>query len=318
MSRSLRINAEEIKEQAIKLGADLAGICSAQTLNESPPDPKWPQIPERIWKNCQSVIVLAKKIPWGMFRAEGMLLKQTTPHMVMGRLENIALDLVYYLEEQGSNALPVSQQQTDLNLKKGTYGPLSLRHVAVEAGLGTLGLNLMLLTPEYGPRVYLTAVLTDAEIEPDRRQEKRLCIGPSCARCLLVCPGDAVEHWGLDKRRCSAYAQHHGVSALFAYLDKVMAAGTQEEKKDLFHSLELVELWQALRTGAGTVGACPRCLEVCPVGEDYTQHLKEQYAKVDGGKEREEKLAAMRLAEREGKTVAGLEISQRWIGRDST
>ena len=318
MSRSLKINAEEIKEQAIKLGADLVGVCLAQTLNESPPDPKWPQVPGRIWKNCRSVIVLAKKIPWGMFHAEGELARQSTPQLVMNRLDSIALDLVYYIEKRGFHALPVPQQQTDSELKKGTYGPLSLRHVAVEAGLGTLGLNLFLLTTEYGPRVYLTAVLTDAEIEPDRQQEKKLCLGPSCGRCLLVCPGNAVEHWGLDKRRCSAYAQQHGVSALFTYLDKVVAAETSEERKSLFRSLELVELWQAVRTGAGAVGACPRCLEVCPVGEDYIQHLKEQYTKVDGGQAEQEKLEAMRLAEREGKAIPGFEISQRWIGRGSS
>lgn len=317
MGSSSQITAEEVKEQAKRLGADLVGICLAQTLNESPPDPKWPQIPERIWKNCRSVVVLAKRIPWGMFQAEGELARQSTPQMVMNRLDNIALDLVYYVENSGFHGVPFSQQQTDSALKRGTYGPLSLRHLAVEAGLGTLGLNLILLTPEYGPRVYVTAILTDAEIEPDRCQEKKLCPGASCGRCLLVCPGDAIGHWGLDKRRCSAHAQQHGVSALLSYLDKVAAAETPEEKKSLFHSLELVDLWQALRTGAGAVGACPRCLEVCPVGEDYAPHLKEQYAKIERTKEREEKLEAMRLAEREGEAIPGFEISQRWIEGDS-
>ena len=41
---------------------------------------------------------------------------------------------------------------------------LSLPHAAVEAGLGTLGLNLQLLTPEFGPRVLLTAVLCSVDV----------------------------------------------------------------------------------------------------------------------------------------------------------
>ena len=97
----------------------------------------------------------------------------------------------------------------------------------------------------------------------------------------------------------------------------MVAAETLEEKKSLSRSLELVDLWQALRTGAGAVGACPRCLEVCPVGEDYALHLKEQYAKIERARERDEKLEAMRLAEREGETIPGFEISKRWIEGDS-
>ncbi len=252
-----------------------------------------------------------------MFRAEGKLARQAIPQLILNRLDNIVLDLAYHLEERGFHALPAPQQQTDVALKRGSYAPLSLRHLAVEAGLGTLGLNLILLTPEYGPRVYLTAVLTDAETKPDRRLEKKLCPGLSCGRCLLVCPADAIEHWGLDKRRCSAYAQEHGIGAFFSYLDKVAAAQTPEEKKSLFRSLELLEFWQAIRTGAGAVGACPRCLEVCPIGADYTQHLKEAHTKIEKGKEREGKLAAMRLAERGEAAIPGFEISQRWIGRDS-
>ncbi len=317
MSREKQITAEEIKEQSKKLGADLVGVCSARALNENPPDPKNPQVPGRIWQNCRSIIVLAKRIPWGMFMTEGRPIKQSTPQRVMGRLEDIALDLSYYLEERGFNAVALPMQQTDMDLKRGTYGPLSLRHAAVEAGLGTLGLNLMLLTPEYGPRVYITAVLTDAEIEPDKRQGKKLCLGAACGRCLLVCPADAVKHWGLDKRQCSTKAQIHGVSSLFSYIDEVLEAETEEQRKDLLHSLELVELWQALRTGAGAVGACPCCLEVCPVGEDYAQHLKEQFAGIDGGADKEGKLAAMRQAERNKETIPGYEVSKHWIAGTS-
>lgn len=119
----------------------------------------------------------------------------------------------------------------------------------------------------------------------------------------------------MNKRQCSAYAQPQGVGPLFSWLDRVSTAPTPEEKKNLVHSLEMVDFWQALRTGAGAYAGCPRCLAVCPVGEDYTPHLKETHAKIERVKEREEKLATMRAAEREGKAIAGGQISQRWIGR---
>ena len=42
------MNAEDIKKLGLELGADMIGIASAQTLNAFPPDPRWPQTPEKI------------------------------------------------------------------------------------------------------------------------------------------------------------------------------------------------------------------------------------------------------------------------------
>jgi hypothetical protein len=58
-----------VKRRARELGADLAGIASAATLNAFPPDPRWPQTPERILPSLKSVIVLVQRIPAGAFRA---------------------------------------------------------------------------------------------------------------------------------------------------------------------------------------------------------------------------------------------------------
>jgi len=39
------LDATVVKEKAKALGADLVGVVSAKTLNDFPPDPKWPQTP---------------------------------------------------------------------------------------------------------------------------------------------------------------------------------------------------------------------------------------------------------------------------------
>ena len=59
------LDSDTVKDQAKRFGADLVGIVSAKTLNEFPPDPKWPQTPERISPHAKSVIVIAKRIPIG-------------------------------------------------------------------------------------------------------------------------------------------------------------------------------------------------------------------------------------------------------------
>src|SRR3989441_6336696 len=59
------VDAAQVKQLAKDLGADLVGVASAATLNAHPPDPKWPQTPERISPYVKSVIVVAQRIPAG-------------------------------------------------------------------------------------------------------------------------------------------------------------------------------------------------------------------------------------------------------------
>ena len=190
--------ALEVKERARALGADLVNIVSCASLEENPPDPNWPQIPSRISKKMKTCIVTAIRMPWGMFLTDNQTCLSLTAQRLLRKTEEVSLALSYWLEERGCHAFQVATEETDPSLKRGSYGWLSLRHLGVEAGMGTLGLEVNLLTPEFGPRVYQGAVLVDVELESDPRIKDQLCIGETCGRCLYACPTDAVLHWGLD------------------------------------------------------------------------------------------------------------------------
>ena len=109
--------------------------------------------------DSKSVIVLGRRLLTGINRLKGHddRHKQYSTELVLTDLEEIELKLVYFLEDAGFPSItvpPVHFDPRHYDAKGDTRGPLSLAHAAVEAGLGTLGLNLMLLTPEYGPRVH--------------------------------------------------------------------------------------------------------------------------------------------------------------------
>ena len=218
MSRNLRrgtplsgpVDFQEVKRRARELGADLCGIASAATLNAFPPDPRWPQTPERISPYCKSVIVIVQRIPVGAFRCKTNVPVQYLDMLVLRRMDRIALKLAQELERHGHPTFTLAAQETVWDMKRASYGQLSTRHLGVEAGLGTLGLEVNILTPEFGPRLYLTGILTELELEPDQRMEEQVCIGESCSRCLHSCPPDAVRQWGLDKAACATEAQEFG------------------------------------------------------------------------------------------------------------
>src|SRR5437773_11597983 len=86
-------SAARVKRRALELGADLAGIAPAATLNAFPPDPRWPQTPERILPSIKSVIVLVQRIPAGAFRAVSNVPVQYMDMLVLRKMDKIAYRL---------------------------------------------------------------------------------------------------------------------------------------------------------------------------------------------------------------------------------
>ena len=71
-------------------------------------------------------------------------------------------------------------------------GGIFLKDAAVLAGLGTIGMNNMVVTPTYGPRIRFRALFLDADIEPAEPQVFSPC--SNCSRpCRSVCPEKAMD-----------------------------------------------------------------------------------------------------------------------------
>ena len=120
MSRTLRrgrplsaaLTSKEVKRRALELGADLCGIASAATLNAFPPDPRWPQTPERISPYIKSVIVIVQRIPVGAFRCKTNVPVQYLDMLVLRRMDRIALKLAQELERLGHPTFTLAAQET--------------------------------------------------------------------------------------------------------------------------------------------------------------------------------------------------------------
>ncbi|MBO46657.1 MAG: hypothetical protein CMJ96_07135 [Planctomycetes bacterium] len=314
---SPNFTAQEIKKLALDSGADLVGVVGADTLNAFPPDPRWPQTPGRITPDAKSVIVMALRVPAGAYRTKEPEPYHMVNMMTTRRLDKVAQRMSTTLERRGYFGLLLNNITTDWELKSGTYGHLSLRHLAVEAGLGTLGLGVNFMCPEYGPRVNLTAVVTDCELAADQPMTEQLCIGEGCSRCLYACPTDSVLHFNIDKRGCSTEAQVtgiYGVTALFAKFLKLDRAG----KEAVLKSPDLFNYFQGLTRTFGCFGTCPRCMAVCPVGNDYQEFLADPHKDIpEMTPERIEKGKTYKAARKSGEEVPGVsDWNIRWVGPD--
>ena len=111
--------------------------------------------------------------------------------LVSLRLNRIAALLARHLESAGFTAFPVAATvmwrfRPYKEFDAPFLSDLSHRHMAVGCGLGEIGWNGLLMTPEYGPRVRLVTVITNAELTPSPMYAgEPLC--DRCMRCVRSC-----------------------------------------------------------------------------------------------------------------------------------
>ena len=75
-----------------------------------------------------------------------------------------------------------------------------LKPAAVKAGLGWQGKCTLLISPKYGSFQALGGIITDADLAEIYPLEENRC--GSCTACIDICPGKAIEPFGLDRSKC--------------------------------------------------------------------------------------------------------------------
>lgn len=302
------LTAADVKARARALGADLVGIADGAALDTS-------HITDL---DGGRIIVLGKRLNGGVARIRRWddRHKYYNDELALTHLEETSLELVYWLEDCGYPAVIVPPTHVDParyrdNPTEHIEPLLSLPHAAVEAGLGTLGLNLQLLTPEFGPRVLLTGVLCSLDVACDRPMTEALCRGPSCGRCLQTCPADAVRLWERDWPACDRYRSPHGFAQLAEHLERIVDETAPARRKELLRSEESFNLWQSILRGAGVVTGCRRCADVCPVGADYESMLADALDEIP--ENTAQKVQRLELMKRDPESGA-YSAQQRWIG----
>jgi len=93
----------------------------------------------------------------------------------------------------------------------------SHKWTAVLAGLGWIGKNCLLITPEFGPRVRLSTILIDCDLPPGTPTTESQC--GACTACAAACPGGFITGltWKpgmprerlLDAHGCNKYRENY-------------------------------------------------------------------------------------------------------------
>jgi epoxyqueuosine reductase len=200
-----------IVEKAKKLGASLAGIARTADLKASrsyeiyakspfyeqydPKSPNYTKFKGVKWRaEHKSVLVWALVHPasepafdWWSMKVPGF-----TPGNGVMRLQSKKLR-IWLGEELGINALSLPYQIE--------FGGAFLKDSAHLAGLGVIGKNNLLVTPDFGTRVRLRGIFMEAELSPTGPLDFDPCKG--CDRpCHRVCPRNAFRSGAFERSLC--------------------------------------------------------------------------------------------------------------------
>jgi len=205
-----------VEEMRSKLDVELLG---AAAINGSTPVPLREQA-QALLPEAKSVFVFAKE----MYREVVALLGPSKevgeaeggelfgPHgdYLNSRLTKAVYDLSGFFRKEGFKTLPLPAAGTPVD-QRYLKAVFSFKDAAREAGLGSIGRHGLLITPQFGPRVRLACLLTDAEIESSPKRQKDYCV--NCDACIRICPAKVLqppkegEIYSMNKFACRTYRQ---------------------------------------------------------------------------------------------------------------
>jgi len=160
--------------------------------------------PLDIMKDCRSVVVFAFNIGLDYY----LSMDYQNKNIRLGHLYRdwTGLQLISFLRMKGYDAREVPLGFVDEGKK---IARMSFKVAAYEAGIGVFGRPGIIITPEYGPRVNLGVVLTDAKLEPDGHMTG---FNPcnNCTICVENCPAKAIREdlsppSGFRRDRCVGF-----------------------------------------------------------------------------------------------------------------
>ena len=192
-------NEERIKEIILNQGADLCGIANIDRFADTPVGFH----PLDIYKACKSVIVFAKRLSKGLAYVNPRIVYNHANNMSKNEVDKITYEAALLIEQLGCIAVPLPcdgpYEYWERDNLRGK-GLLSMRHAAVQAGLGSLGKNTLFINRLYGNFLTLGAILTDLDLQSDPLSEE-LCI-ENCRLCLDNCPVKALDGKTANQKLC--------------------------------------------------------------------------------------------------------------------
>lgn len=175
---------KDIKKVAAFFGASLVGVCEIDRrwiYSRSYNSVTKESVPLEIPEECKYAVAIAIEMDYGFVE---MSPTQTSAAAIAFGYSQMALTaglVARFIHNLGYKAIP-----------SGNDIAPSIP-IAIDAGLGELGRNGLLITQKFGPRVRLCKIFTDLPLTPDKRVEFGVWdFCHICKKCVEECPSKSI------------------------------------------------------------------------------------------------------------------------------
>ena len=201
---------KKLKEVLGNLGIEVVGYAPVSSWDNDPlvSDRVAPvSRPSSIMKNARSVIVIGIPVPEATIDTAPSIAYAEAYKVINTMLDQATQRIAMELMIMGFDAMPIPRDGYHglKGLRESPTAFFSHRHAAYLAGLGTFGENNLLLSPEYGPMIRYSSVITSAVLPYDYPLAAEVCI--HCGMCVRNCPVGALSRGEYpenitDKSKC--------------------------------------------------------------------------------------------------------------------
>jgi len=268
-----------LRRLALDCGADNAGLVEIMRPGLDPQR-------EEILRNypwTKSLLSLVVRMAREPVRGAPRSVANLEFHRAGHHVNEICATIVAKLEVRGVRAVnpsmgfPMEMYQTPGH----AIWVVSHKPVAVEAGLGHMGIHRNLIHPKHGNFVLLGTVLMECEASDyDHPIDYNPCL--ECKLCVAACPVGAIGPDGsFNFSSCFTHNYREFLGGFSDWIEQVADARDAIDYRRRISEPETASMWQSLSHGANYKSAY--CMAVCPAGEDVIgpylrdkqRHLKE-------------------------------------------
>lgn len=261
--RSTPLDAGELRQLCLKSGADDVGFVEVgrPTLADQRDDIL------HVFPRARSFISFVVRMNREPIRSPARSVANLEFHHAGDRVNDIARTIVEILEARGVRALnPSMGFPMEMERFPGKIWVVSHKPIAIEAGLGRMGIHRNVIHPKFGNFILLGTIVLDAEISAyDTPIAYNPCL--ECKLCVAACPTGAIGADGhFDFSACYTHNYREFMGGFTDWVERIADSPNAIAYRQKVSDPETASMWQSLSFGPNYKAAY--CLAVCPAGEE--------------------------------------------------